>query len=77
MGYYSFMGYGMKIPANQVGGPMRLWVIKGYGLWQVRLYTIRVISFSINPSKIFEAQLVSSTTRIHGQGRLRENIVTV
>ena len=29
MGYHSFMGYGLKVPAYQVAGPVEL---RGYGL---------------------------------------------
>ena len=35
MGYKGVMGYGPKIPANQVGGMESLWVIGGYGLSRV------------------------------------------
>jgi hypothetical protein len=33
MGFHSFMGYGVKIPAYQVGGPKKPWGIRGYGLY--------------------------------------------
>ena len=35
MGYCGPMGYGVKIPAHRVGGPEKLWVIRGYGLTEV------------------------------------------
>jgi len=35
MGYCRPMGYGMQFPAYQVGGQVRLWVIRGYGLTEV------------------------------------------
>jgi hypothetical protein len=35
MGYCGRMGYGVKIPAHRVGGPEKLWVIRGYGLSEV------------------------------------------
>ena len=35
MGYCGPMGYGVKIPAHRVGGPEKLWVIRGYGLSEV------------------------------------------
>ncbi|KAF8221228.1 hypothetical protein L208DRAFT_1329338, partial [Tricholoma matsutake] len=35
MGYCGPMGYGMQFPANQVGGQLRLWGIRGYGLSEV------------------------------------------
>ncbi|KAF8810660.1 hypothetical protein BYT27DRAFT_7091404, partial [Phlegmacium glaucopus] len=31
MGYCGPMGYGMHFPANQVGGQLELWDIRGYG----------------------------------------------
>ena len=34
MGYCGLMGYGLQIPANQLGGPNFLWVIRGYGFSQ-------------------------------------------
>ena len=35
MGYCGPMGYGMQFPANQVGGQLKLWDIRGYGLSEV------------------------------------------
>jgi len=35
MGYCGLMGYGMQIPAHQLGGPIVQWDIRGYGLPQV------------------------------------------
>jgi GMP synthase-like glutamine amidotransferase len=35
MGYYGPMGYGMQFPANQLGGPLKLWGKRGYGLTEV------------------------------------------
>ena len=35
MGYCGPMGYGMKFPANQLGGWLKLWGKRGYGLRQV------------------------------------------
>jgi hypothetical protein len=32
MEYSGPMGYGMQIPAHQVGGQVALWDIRGYGL---------------------------------------------
>ena len=31
-GYRGLMGYGMKIPAHQLGGPKMAWDFRGYGL---------------------------------------------
>ena len=35
MGYCGLMGYGVQIPANQVGGPEMLWYFRVYGLSRV------------------------------------------
>jgi hypothetical protein len=35
MGYHGLMGYGMSIPANQLGNHDLLWVTRGYGLSEV------------------------------------------
>ena len=35
MGYYGPMGYGQKFSANQLGGQLKLWGKRGYGLIQV------------------------------------------
>ena len=43
MGYCGLMGYGLQIPANQLGGPNFLWVIRGYGFsqaWVMRVSTV-------------------------------------
>ena len=32
MGYCGPMGYGMQFPANQLGGWLELWDLRGYGL---------------------------------------------
>jgi hypothetical protein len=34
MGYCGLMGYGVQIPANQVGGPKMVWYFRVYGLSQ-------------------------------------------
>ena len=41
LGVYRFMGYGVQIPVHRLGGPKKLWDIRGYafmgylrhGLW--------------------------------------------
>jgi hypothetical protein len=46
MGYCGPMGYGMQFPANQVGGQLRLWGIRGYGLsgvWVIRGSTVVIV----------------------------------
>ena len=35
MGYCGPTGYGMQFPANQAGGQLELWVLRGYGLLEV------------------------------------------
>jgi hypothetical protein len=45
MGYCGPMGYCTQIPAHQVSGQLRLWVIRGYGLsevWDKRVSTVYV-----------------------------------
>jgi hypothetical protein len=37
------MGYGLQIPAHQLGGPKRVWDFWGYGLsnaWVMRVSTV-------------------------------------
>jgi len=43
MCYCRFMGYGLQIPAYQLGGPKSLWDFRGYGLsnaWVMRVLTV-------------------------------------
>ena len=35
MGYSGPMGYGLRIPANQLGGWRGLWGVRGYGLFPI------------------------------------------
>ena len=45
MGYSGPMGYGLRIPANQLGGWRGLWGVRGYGLfpiWVMRGSTVIV-----------------------------------
>jgi hypothetical protein len=37
MYYDRVMGYDMHFPANQLGGPKKVWTIREYGLSQVRV----------------------------------------
>jgi len=42
-GYCGLMGYGVEIPAHQVGGREKLWDIRVYGLskvWVMRVSTV-------------------------------------
>ena len=46
MGYCRLMGYGVQIPANQVGGPEMLWYFRVYGLsrvWVMGVSTVLTI----------------------------------
>ena len=46
MGYHRLMGYGVKIPAHQVGGQEKLWDIRVYRLskvWGMRVLTEVII----------------------------------
>ena len=46
IGYQKVMGFQVKFPAYQVGGPKKLWDIRGYGLSQLWVMTeSTVISF--------------------------------
>ncbi|KIK05649.1 hypothetical protein K443DRAFT_37170, partial [Laccaria amethystina LaAM-08-1] len=43
IGYCRIMGYGLQIPAHQLGGPKRVWDFRGYGLsnaWVMRVSTV-------------------------------------
>ena len=47
MGYHGLMGYGVQIPAHQLGGPKNLWDFRGYGLsgaWVTRVSTVLTIT---------------------------------
>ena len=44
MGYCGLMGYGLQIPAHQLGGPKMAWDFRGYGLseaWVKRVSTVQ------------------------------------
>ena len=48
MGYHRLMGYGVQIPAHQLGGPKKLWDFRGYGLsgaWVTRVSTVSLTLF--------------------------------
>jgi len=56
MGYSGLMGYGMQIPAHQLGGPIVLWVIRGYGfsqVWVKRSSTVVVFFFGEADSAVY------------------------
>ena len=45
-GYCRLMGYGLQIPAHQLGGPKMAWDFRGYGLseaWVKRVSTVVTI----------------------------------
>ena len=57
MGYHGLMGYGVQIPAHQLGGPKKLWDFRGYGLsgaWVTRVSTVS--------NKIFLLQALPCTS---------------
>ena len=46
MDYCRLMGYGMKFPANQLGGSKKIWDLRVYGLsgvWVKRVSTVPMI----------------------------------
>ncbi|KIJ93365.1 hypothetical protein K443DRAFT_112149, partial [Laccaria amethystina LaAM-08-1] len=48
IGYCRIMGYGLQIPAHQLGGPKRVWDFWGYGLsnaWVMRVLTVLLFMF--------------------------------
>ena len=49
MEFKGFMGYGSIFPGNQIGNPKILWVLRGYGFWEVmgfeRLWVLRGYGF--------------------------------
>src|SRR6266702_3793357 len=56
MGYDGLMGYGMQIPAYQLGGLTSLWGIRGYGLsmlWVKRGSTVLSHKLKFRKHKFF------------------------
>ena len=57
MGYCGLMGYGLQIPAHQLGGPKMAWDFRGYGLseaWVKRVSTVycpsqTILNFTSQP----------------------------
>ena len=50
MGYRGCMAYGMHFPANQLGGPKKVWSIREYGLsglWVKRESTVLLVLLHI------------------------------
>ena len=45
MGYCRLMGYGVQIPANQVGGPKMLWYFMAYGLSRVWVMGVSTVFY--------------------------------
>jgi hypothetical protein len=69
MGYCGCMGYGMYFPANQLGGPKKLWGIREYGLsglWVTRESTV----FPLVQISRFNANICTCRSSSHtcGQG---------
>lgn len=53
MGYCGPMGYGIVLPANQVGGPLRLWTMRGYGLSEVWVKRGLTVPIFVKRRRIF------------------------
>ena len=51
MGYCGHMGCGMQFPAYGVGGWVRLWVIRGYGLSEIWVMRDSTLTLSKWPRK--------------------------
>ena len=50
MGYCGLMGYGLQIPAHQLGGLKWVWDFRGYGLsgaWVKRVLTVVTYMFNL------------------------------
>jgi hypothetical protein len=48
-GYRGLMGYGVQIPAHQLGGPKKAWDFRGYGLseaWVMGVSTVYLVNGS-------------------------------
>src|ERR1700678_3249948 len=59
-GYCRLMGYGVEIPAHQVGGQEKLWDIRVYGLskvWVMRVSTVVINVELCRFSPVFTLQL--------------------
>jgi hypothetical protein len=71
MGYCGLMGYGVQIPANQVGGPEMLWYFRVYGLSRVWVMGVSTVPGSL----LFSANR-SQCGRRDGIGAGDKKIVT-
>src|SRR6266702_2741453 len=79
MGYDGLMGYGMQIPAYQLGGLTFLWGIRGYGLRYglrgVRLYEMSCIG-GVSPSCTADGPRSTVTYEGQESGQLRRIPIT-
>jgi len=70
MGYSGPMGYGMQFPANQLGGWLKLWDLRGYGLSGV--WVKRDSTVSANSSLIIVGQAPDASLLLGSQcGKVR------
>ena len=63
MGYCRPMGYGQQFPANGLGGRLKLWDKRGYGLrqvWVKRGLTVFIFIFESAPSVVLISLLSSA-----------------
>jgi hypothetical protein len=75
MGYgiSHFMGYGLEIPAYQVGGLKKPWGIRGYGLyplWVKRGSTVSISKPDMVTEQTLSDSLLCSTPVLDDAGRL-------
>jgi hypothetical protein len=66
MGYCGCMGYGMHFPANQLGGPKKVWNIGEYGLsrlWVTRESTVNSIAHAFK-FRLFQSSFMGSFGKV-------------
>ena len=59
-GYCGLMGYGLQIPAHQLGGPKMAWDFRGYGLSEAWVKRVLTVVHSV-PTSIMYISLSSQT----------------
>ena len=60
-GYCGLMGYGLQIPAHQLGGPKMAWDFRGYGLseaWVKRVSTVWFFCLRMSQTATFPVNLM-------------------
>ncbi|KIJ91689.1 hypothetical protein K443DRAFT_61317, partial [Laccaria amethystina LaAM-08-1] len=48
-GYRGLMGYGVQIPAHQLGGPKKAWDFRGYGLSEAWVMGVSTVTTCLLP----------------------------